>query len=92
MRAMMNPTRMQTIAELAEKLAKRITNPCPDCGKPGFGFQSVSGHLPCSLCGDDTNMYQNEEWGCIQCNYKEQRARNDQLIVASPTHCDYCNP
>ena len=92
MRAMMNPTRMQTIAELAEKLANRIKNPCPDCGNPGFGFQSVSGYLPCSLCGDLTKMYRCEEWGCIHCDYQEQRTRKDQLIPADPAHCDYCNP
>ena len=92
MRAMMNPTRMQTLAELAEKLAIRIKRCCPDCGVPGFGFKSISGHLPCSLCGNDTNMYRYEEWGCIQCDYQEQRSRKDQFIVADPTHCDYCNP
>ena len=92
MRAMMNPTRMQTLAELAEKLAIRIKSLCPGCGIPGFGFKSVSGHLPCSLCGNATKMYQSEEWGCIQCDYKEQRGRTDQWIVADPTYCDYCNP
>lgn len=92
MRAMMNPTRMQTIGELAEKLAIRITSSCSGCGAPGFGFKSVSGHLPCSLCGDDTKMYRYEEWGCIQCDYQEQRPRKDHLIVADPTYCDHCNP
>ena len=92
MRAMMNPTRMQTIGELAEKLAIRIKSPCSGCGVPGFGIKSVSGHLPCKLCGDDTKMYRYEEWGCIQCDYHEQRPRKDHLIVADPTHCDYCNP
>ena len=92
MRAMMNPTRMQTIGELAEKLAIRIKSPCSGCGVPGFGFKSVSGHLSCSLCGDDTKMYRYEEWGCIQCDYQEQRPRKDHIIVADPTHCDYCNP
>jgi len=92
MRAMMNPTRMQTLAELAEKLAIRINSPCPGCGVPGFGFKSVNGHLPCSQCGDDTKMYQYEEWGCIQCNYNEQRPRKDGLTTADPIHCDYCNP
>ena len=92
MRAMMNPTRMQTLAELAEKLAIRINNYCPGCGIPGYGFKSVSGHLPCTLCGDDTRMYQFEEWGCIQCDYQEQRSRKDQLLFADPKYCDYCNP
>lgn len=92
MRAMMNPTRMQTIGELAHKLAIRINSPCLGCGVPGFGFKSVSGNLPCSLCTNETNMYLYEVWGCIQCNYQEQRPRKDHLIMADPTHCDYCNP
>lgn len=92
MRAMMNPTRMQTLAELAEKLAIRIMRSCPGCGIPGFGFKSVSGHLACSLCGDETKMYQYEDWGCIRCDYQEQRSRKDQLVMADPTHCNYCNP
>ena len=92
MRAMMNPTRMNTLAELAEKLAIRINQGCPQCGTPGFGFKSVSGHLPCGLCGDETKMYQYEHWGCIRCDYQDQRSRSDQLEVADPTHCDYCNP
>ena len=65
MRAMMNPTRMKTIGELAEKLSIRIKSLCSGCGAPGFGFKSVNGHLPCSLCGDDTTMYQYEEWGAF---------------------------
>ncbi len=92
MRAMMNPTRMQTIGELAKKLATRINTPCSSCGVLGFGFKSVSGHLPCSLCGHESAMYQHEEWGCIQCDYQEQHPRKDRLIVADPSHCDYCNP
>ncbi|MFZ4077441.1 MAG: DUF6671 family protein, partial [Legionellaceae bacterium] len=57
MRAMMNPTRMQTLAELAEKLAVRIGSSCPGCGIPGFGFKTVRGHLPCVMCGNKTQIY-----------------------------------
>ncbi len=92
MRAMMNPTRMRTLSELATKLAIRINSACPSCNIPGFGFKSVSGKLPCNLCGDDTAMYQYEQWGCIQCDYQEQRPRKDKLVAADPAHCDYCNP
>lgn len=92
MRAMMNPTRMQSLAELAEKLVTRIQSICPGCGVPGFGFKSVSGHLPCTLCEEETNLYRFEEWGCIQCDYQEPRPRKDNLTVASPTYCNYCNP
>lgn len=92
MRAMMNPTRMQTLAELTEKLVIRIKTPCPGCSIPGFGFKSVTGNLPCSQCGDETRQYRFETWGCIQCDYQEHHPRKDQLITADPTHCDYCNP
>lgn len=92
MRAMLNPTRMQTLAELAEKLALRIKTACPGCGIPGFGFNSVSGYLPCSQCGDETNVYRCEIWACIRCDYQEQRSRYDRRVTADPRHCDYCNP
>lgn len=91
MRAMLNPTRMQTLAALAEKLAIRITSSCPGCGIPGFGFKSVRGHLPCRLCGEATKMHQYEHWGCIRCDYQDQRSRTDQLLEADPTYCDNCN-
>ena len=92
MRAMMNPTRMQTLAELAEKLACRIQSACPGCGVPGFGFKSVSGYLPCSLCKSETQRYKFEEFGCIRCEYKETKLRKDGITMADPSHCDYCNP
>jgi len=92
MRAMMNPTRMESIGELAVKLATRITRICPDCHVPGFGFKSVSGSLPCGECGQSTKLYQFENWGCIQCDYLEENPRKDRLEEAEPMYCDYCNP
>lgn len=92
MRAMMNPTRMKTLAELAEKLAHRIQTHCPQCNAPGFGFKAYRGHLPCRLCGNDTSIHQFEAWGCVQCDNQIQRPRPDQLTTAEPNHCDVCNP
>ena len=37
MRAHMNPTRMNNIRLVTEKLIQRLVTGCPDCGAPGFG-------------------------------------------------------
>ncbi|RUR24287.1 DUF6671 family protein [Legionella qingyii] len=92
MRAMMNPTRMQAIAALAQKLAERIQCCCPHCCTPGFGFKETSGHLPCKVCTSATSLYQQEIWGCIQCDYRDTRARKDGLDSADPQYCNNCNP
>ncbi|KTD35452.1 hypothetical protein Lmor_0899 [Legionella moravica] len=92
MRAMMNPTRMEVIAELADKLALRIANVCVRCTCPGFGFKSTRGKLPCSLCGSSTSFYEEEVWGCIACDHQEFKRRKDGLLKADPAYCDYCNP
>ncbi|WP_419420627.1 DUF6671 family protein [Legionella sp. D16C41] len=92
MRAMMNPTRMNSLGELANKLVKRIKVHCPSCQAPGFGFKTTQDYLPCSLCHQKTSLYRFEVWGCIQCPYEEAKSRQDKLIFADPTHCDYCNP
>ncbi|BCA94278.1 hypothetical protein TUM19329_06390 [Legionella antarctica] len=92
MRAMMNPTRMEGIAELAEKLALRIATLCVQCTCPGFGFKATRGKLPCSLCGSPTSFYEEEVWGCIRCDHQEYKMRHDGLFTADSTHCDYCNP
>ncbi|WP_115710367.1 DUF6671 family protein [Legionella sainthelensi] len=92
MRAMMNPLRMQAISVLAEKLAHRIQCCCPYCFTPGFGFKKTSGSLPCHECSSPTSLYQQEVWGCIQCDYHESHPRKDGLEAAEPQYCDYCNP
>lgn len=92
MRAMMNPTRMQVIGELADKLTQRIACLCARCSRPGFGFKTTKGILPCALCDSPTSFYKEEVWGCIACEHREYKMRRDGLLKASPTYCDYCNP
>jgi hypothetical protein len=92
MRAMMNPTRMKILAELAHKLSLRIAQSCPACLTPGFGFKTTEGNLPCSLCGSLTTFYHREVWGCIVCSHQVLQPRRDSLIKADPTYCNYCNP
>lgn len=92
MRAMMNPTRMEVLSLLADKLASRILVCCNACGAPGFGFESTTDNLACSLCEAPTSMHQFEVWGCVACDNKEIKTRRDNLVKADPTFCDYCNP
>lgn len=92
MRAMMNPTRMSVLAELADKLALRIFSLCPQCQAPGFGIYNTEGALPCLDCGGPSSLYQHEVWGCIECSYQEIRNRHDGLIYSEPRFCYGCNP
>ncbi|PJD94980.1 MAG: hypothetical protein CK426_01600 [Legionella sp.] len=92
MRAMMNPTRMAVIGELADKLTQRISRLCIQCERPGFGFKTTRGALACALCGAPTSFYEEEVWGCIGCEHQEYKKRQDGLLTADPTYCDNCNP
>lgn len=92
MRAMMNPTRMEALSVLAEKLARRILTCCDACGAPGFGFISTAEHLSCGFCDGPTSMHRLEIWGCVACENKEKKPRHDHLEKADPTYCHFCNP
>lgn len=92
MRAMMNPTRMAVIKELAQQLAQRIATSCPKCQTPGFGFKNTQGHLPCELCMNPTHLYEKELFGCIVCDFELAEERRDGLRLADSSYCNYCNP
>ncbi|CEK11494.1 DUF6671 family protein [Legionella hackeliae] len=92
MRAMMNPTRMNVLRELADKLTIKIASCCPECNTPGFGFSSTQGKLHCKICELPTSIFKEEVWACIQCDYKEVKPRRDGLKFVEAKHCDYCNP
>lgn len=92
MRAMHNPTRMDTLRRLAEALAERVSTPCPSCGAPGFGRTGVERGLPCEWCGGPTQLVRAETWGCDACGLREVRARPDGLTAADPGQCPACNP
>lgn len=91
MRAMLNPTRMQVIQQLAKKLAKRIQEQCPKCGTPGFGKISMEGHLACKMCGMETSLYKHKILSCLKCDYKKSEPL-DETQFADPRHCLHCNP
>lgn len=56
MRAMMNPTRMGVIRELAHKLTLKIASFCPECKAPGFGYANTQGHLNYKVCDSPTSF------------------------------------
>lgn len=92
MRAHMNPTRMKVINKLAEKLAVRLMNLCPNCTCPGWGVVDVVRGLPCEGCGFRTKQIAKEVHGCPSCNFRKEEPRQDGATTSSPTYCDWCNP
>jgi hypothetical protein len=92
MRAMMNPTRMQTVGILAEKLAHRIRQCCPHCQSPGFGQTGIDGTLNCIGCQLPSRFHAQEVFSCVQCSYVEKKPRSDGRQSIDPQFCNYCNP
>ena len=92
MRALMNPTRMEVIRELAYSFARRLATPCPLCYNPGWGLEDVQKGLECEMCGLETEMVKFEVFGCPKCLYKKRLLRQDGLTFADPQCCGFCNP
>ena len=92
MRAHFNPTRMESLAILAERLAQRLARQCPACGAPGFGRTGSRAGLLCEDCGAPTELVLAEILGCPACDYTEERSRGDGLQRAPVQHCPLCNP
>lgn len=92
MRAHFNPTRMKSLALLAERLAQRLARLCPACGMPGFGRTGTRVGLKCSDCGAPTEMVSTEIFGCANCEHREDRPRADGLKLAPAQYCPECNP
>ena len=92
MRANMNPSRMIVIQELAEELAKRLSELCAQCKNPGWGKVQVEKGLECSWCGLETEWIKSEIYGCTKCEHKEKKPPSHHLLKADPVNCSYCNP
>lgn len=93
MRAHLNPTRMKSLATLAETLARRLVSLCPACGAPGFGRSDAGPTgLCCEDCGIATAMATAEIHGCSACTHREERPRADGLKAAPAWRCPACNP
>lgn len=92
MRAHLNPTRMKSLATLADRLARRLAALCPGCGAPGFGRIGTRGGLLCETCGTPTEMIVSEVFGCPVCDHTEERPRFDGIEHAPAQNCPECNP
>jgi ribosomal protein L37E len=91
LRAHGNPTRMAVIASATDDLLRRTATRCPDCGRPGYGVTERIPGLPCADCGTPTRRVRAERVGCGGCGREELREL-DLARLASPAHCDVCNP
>ena len=92
MRAHCNPTRMASIRQLTFQLVRRLRQPCPACGAPGYGLVETLPGLPCSACGLASRWVMQQVSGCDVCGYRQWYPRPDGLQAVDPQHCDYCNP
>ncbi|MEE4162326.1 MAG: DUF6671 family protein [Woeseiaceae bacterium] len=94
MRAHVNPTRMESIAALARRLATRLISHCEVCDAPGFGIVGQQSGLPCAVCDTPTALAKADIHGCARCDHRTTlpRARGDRQGTADPRYCDNCNP
>ncbi len=89
MRAHMNPLRRTVIREAATVLAQRLASHCPSCQVPGFAIARSESGLLCADCGEGTPLAAAHIWCCPACQYEE---RHPVSQLASPGHCEQCNP
>lgn len=92
MRAMYNPTRMEVIRELTEKLIDKMRVCCPHCKRPGFGISEVKKGLMCSSCFRPTNSIKIAIFTCSGCHYTQINEYPESKKEEDPMYCDYCNP
>ncbi|MDH4473354.1 MAG: hypothetical protein QE487_12170 [Fluviicola sp.] len=92
MRAHLNPTRMNNIRKVTEKLVERLNTECKECGAPGFGVVRSLPGLPCEWCRFPTPSTLYHEYGCVVCEHTEKQYYPYTKQVESATYCNYCNP
>jgi hypothetical protein len=90
LRAHLHPGRMGTIGLAGRDLVRRAAELCPECATPGYGFVAVVPGRPCAACGEPTREPIADEHGCVKCERRDRRARDEGF--ADPGRCDRCNP
>jgi hypothetical protein len=92
MRGMHNPTRMQVIESVTNKLVEKINCCCPSCHTPGFDIVQVITGLPCGTCTSPTRSVKTLIYGCSKCAFEQLIDYPDNKEMEDPMYCDYCNP
>lgn len=92
MRALFNPTRLEGIRQLTEKMIRILQSACPACQTPGFDVVEAIPGLPCSYCGLKTRSTRQLRYRCRQCQHEELRNFPNGKEQEDPMYCDFCNP
>jgi hypothetical protein len=91
LRAMHSPSRAKNIERVAQLLAVRVSQLCPECQLPGWGPIGYETGLNCRECKfENPHAIRQEKLGCVKCKYERLGA-----VVATslnPAQCDFCNP
>jgi hypothetical protein len=91
MRAHRCPKRMESIRKATFDLVKNCLNLCPQCSTPGFVVTDIIKGLPCSSCGEPTELAMELVYSCQKCSHGESKPV-DGDATASPGQCERCNP
>ncbi|MFW6371697.1 MAG: DUF6671 family protein [Bacteroidota bacterium] len=92
MRAHNNPTRMNNIQKVTEKLISKAKSVCAICGTPGFGVVEAVKGLPCLACGIPTKSTLKHICRCLKCSYESEILFPYKKQAEDPQFCDFCNP
>lgn len=92
MRAHLNPSRMEVIKSLSNKLMDKILKQCPSCLIPGFDVDEVISGLPCENCGLPTNSTLKFLYRCQKCQFEEEILFPHNKTHENPMYCNFCNP
>lgn len=92
MRAMFNPTRMEVIQKVTQRMVDKMKSCCPVCDTPGFGISVIKEGLPCGLCGTPTKSILSYVYACQKCHHEREEKFPNQKQTEDPMYCDICNP
>jgi hypothetical protein len=92
MRSLYNPTRMSNIAKATEDLVRKLQQLCPKCDFVNFDIVNRIKGLPCELCGFPTQVTRAHVYRCDRCQFQQEILFPDEIQIADPTYCSYCNP
>ncbi len=92
MRALYNPTRMEVIKNVAEKLIVKIKSHCPNCKTPGYSVTNIKPGLLCENCSAPTKSILLHIKICQSCGFSEEKIYPHGIEFEDPMYCDICNP